>query len=89
MLILKGEWIMNKEELINKSIEELKEIKKDLEKQLNELDNENCIKIANSIPEEEATDDLLEDLVENGNKKDDIIYQLEDVDEVIRYKESE
>lgn len=80
---------MNKEELFNKSLEELIAIKKELEQKLNELDNAPCHKVANSIPEEEATDELFEELVENGNEKDNVIEQLENVEEVIRTKRYE
>lgn len=80
---------ISEEELYDLTIEELKELKKDLEKHLKELQNDTIYDVVDEIEEDEATAELMEDLVDNGNKQEDILQDLRSIDEVLKFKLSE
>ena len=78
--------ILEKEKLYNYTIEELKN---KIENELKAIENEDTFKIIQTISEEETTNELLKETEDLDNKKQDLIYYLEDINEVIKEKQLE
>ena len=77
------------EELQKMNLKKLYELKKEVNKEIDKLSNNTAYDIANNVEEDEATQELMDDLVALDEQQQNLSYYYENIKQVIREKEEE